>query len=101
MPPSSPSPQKPMSKRTTPGLINKSVFPAGILALHSKRATGPIRGGIMHPMFVKLYLEPEADDDEAAKRRRANRARRQRARTLVRVTASEHGRPRPGSASVS
>ena len=33
-----------MSKRMTPGLINKSVFPAGILALHSKRATGLHKG---------------------------------------------------------
>ena len=41
----------------------------------------------MHPMFVKLYLEP-ADDllaDEQDKRRRANRARRVRTQTVVRV----------------
>ena len=33
----------------------------------------------MHPMFVKLYLEPDADDlpaEDEAKRRAANRARR-------------------------
>ncbi len=43
----------------------------------------------MHPMFVKLYLEPDADDllaDERDKRRRANRARRMRTQTVVRVT---------------
>jgi len=49
----------------------------------------------MHPMFVKLYLEPEADDvlaDEEAKRRRANRVRQQRARVAVRVTARDRER---------
>jgi len=42
----------------------------------------------MHPMFVKLYLEPDADDllgDEQDRRRRANRARRLRSRTAMRV----------------
>jgi hypothetical protein len=42
----------------------------------------------MHPMFVKLYMQAEADDDEAGKRRRANRARRHRSHAAVRVTAS-------------
>jgi hypothetical protein len=52
----------------------------------------------MHPMFVKLYLEPEADDDEAARRRRANRARRRQARAVVRVTARDRDRqPRGGA----
>ncbi len=46
----------------------------------------------MHPMFVKLYLEAEADDDEAAKRRRANRARRPRSRAAVRVAAPRQER---------
>jgi len=47
----------------------------------------------MHPMFVKLYLE--ADDllaDEQDKRRRANRARRLRAQTAVRVTGRDRDR---------
>jgi hypothetical protein len=43
----------------------------------------------MHPMFVKLYLESEADDDQQDKRRRANRARRRRSRAVVRVTARD------------
>ncbi len=49
----------------------------------------------MHPMFVKLYLEPEADDllaDEEARRRRANQARRQRSRAAVRVAARDRDR---------
>jgi len=44
----------------------------------------------MHPMFVKLYLEAEADDllaEDEQRRRSANRARHNRSRTLVRVTA--------------
>lgn len=51
----------------------------------------------MHPMFVKLYLEAEADDllaDEVEKRRSANRARRNRSRTPLRVTARAQD-PRP------
>ena len=52
----------------------------------------------MHPMFVKLYLEAEADDllaDEEQRRRSANLARHHRSRTLVRVTArAREGRPR-------
>ncbi len=51
----------------------------------------------MHPMFVQLYLQSEADDDEATKHRRANRARRHRSRAAVRVTARA---TRPRSASV-
>ena len=45
----------------------------------------------MHPMFVKLYLEAEADDNED-KRRRANRARRLATRTNVRVPVRDQDR---------
>jgi hypothetical protein len=51
----------------------------------------------MHPMFVKLYLEADADDllaDERDKRRRANRARRQRTRTAVRAALRDQDRQR-------
>jgi hypothetical protein len=51
----------------------------------------------MHPMFVKLYLEPEADDlaDEQQRRRSARLARRNRSRMAVRVTArAQDRRPR-------
>jgi hypothetical protein len=44
----------------------------------------------MHPMFVKLYLENDADDvraEEEGRRRAANRARRARARQATRVIA--------------
>ena len=41
----------------------------------------------MHPMFVKLYLETDADEDEQDRRRRAAQARRRQARAVVRVTA--------------
>ena len=45
----------------------------------------------MHPMFVQLYLEPDTDQDEQDKRRRAARAPPAR---------HPHGcaghRPRPG-----
>ena len=51
----------------------------------------------MHPMFVKLYLEPDADDllaCEQDKRRRANRAGRLRSRAAVRVVGSDRDRDR-------
>jgi hypothetical protein len=52
----------------------------------------------MHPMFVKLYLEPEADDllaDEQDERRSAKLARHHRARLAVRVTTrAQDRRPR-------
>jgi len=51
----------------------------------------------MHPMFVQLYLEPDTDEDERDKRRRAARARRLSTRAAVRVTAPAANRDRrPG-----
>jgi hypothetical protein len=50
---------------------------------------------MMHPMFVKLYLEPDQDDllaDEEARRRSANRSRRIRSRTAVKVIARDRDR---------
>jgi hypothetical protein len=50
---------------------------------------------MMHPMFVKLFLENDADDllaDEEAKRRSAARARRSRSRTAVRLTVRDRER---------
>jgi len=49
----------------------------------------------MHPMFVKLFLDPDADDllaDEEERQRRAKLARRNRSRTALRVTARPQGR---------
>jgi hypothetical protein len=49
----------------------------------------------MHPMFVKLFLDPDADDllaDEEERRRRAARARHTRSRTTLRVTARAQDR---------
>ena len=51
----------------------------------------------MHPMFVKLYLEAEADDllADEEKRRSASRARKNRSRVAVRVNArAQDRRPR-------
>jgi len=50
----------------------------------------------MHPMFVKLYLENDADDAlaEENRRRAANRARRARTRlTTTRTGGDRHRRP--------
>jgi hypothetical protein len=52
----------------------------------------------MHPMFVKLFLEADADDplaEEEERRRHASRARHSRSRMTVRVTArGQDRRPR-------
>lgn len=41
----------------------------------------------MHPMFVKLFLEPDDDDQlaEERKRRSASRAKRLQARVIVKT----------------
>jgi hypothetical protein len=48
----------------------------------------------MHPMFVKLFLETDADDAlaEEDKRRAANRARRVRSRTVTKLTVHDRDR---------
>ena len=49
----------------------------------------------MHPMFVKLFLEPDADDQQAqeeALRRSARRARRTRRATVVKPVARDRTR---------
>jgi len=58
----------------------------------------------MHPMFVRLFLETDAEDllaeqggfaGEAGNRRRAaSRAKRNRARATLKVTQRDHA-PRP------
>ena len=53
------------------------------------------REDAMHPMFVKLYLEPDADDplaERERKRRSANRVRRTRSRLTVRPAAGRDRR---------
>jgi hypothetical protein len=57
--------------------------------------------GIMHPMFVKLFIETDADDllaEEEAKRRRARRSGRNRpAAVLVKASARDRDlQPRRG-----
>ena len=51
----------------------------------------------MHPMFVKLYLETDADEvlaEEESRRRSANRTRRARTRlTTARAAGDRHRRP--------
>ena len=49
----------------------------------------------MHPMFVTLFLENDADDvlgEEEDRRRAANRARRSRSRQATRVIARDRDR---------
>jgi hypothetical protein len=54
-----------------------------------------IQGPAMHPMFVKLFLENDADDvlaEEEDRRQTANRARRLRSRQATRVIARDRDR---------
>jgi hypothetical protein len=54
----------------------------------------------MHPMFVKLFIETDADDllaEEEAKRRHARRAGRNRPAVLVRAATRDRDlQPRRG-----
>ena len=55
------------------------------------------REGVMHPMFVKLFIETDADDllaYEEDKRRRARRAGRNQSRVVTRITGHGGGEPR-------
>ena len=60
-----------------------------------KRENG--RRNIMHPMFVTLFIETDADDwpaEEQDKKRRAQAARRGRSARVIRVPAANPDRPR-------
>ena len=53
------------------------------------------RGGIMHPMFVKLFIETDADDllaAEEARRRSARRSRRNRPAMAVKAVPRDRSR---------
>jgi len=62
------------------------------------RSRGPGQqtgGGIMHPMFVTLFLETDDDDllaEQEAKRRAAARARRNRPAMTVRAAPRDRSR---------
>jgi hypothetical protein len=56
-----------------------------------------MKENVMHPMFVKLFLENGDDDalaEEQDRRRAASRSRRARGRRAVRVSARDRD-PRP------
>ena len=51
----------------------------------------------MHPMFVTLFIETDADDlltEEQDRKRRAHAARRARSARVIRVAAANSARPR-------
>jgi len=51
----------------------------------------------MHPMFVKLFIETDADDlaaDEQDQQRRARRAKRGRPARVMTAAARDRDRPR-------
>ena len=55
------------------------------------------RRTIMHPMFVRLFIETDADDlltQEQDRKRRAHAARRARSTRVIRVAAAHPERPR-------
>ena len=51
----------------------------------------------MHPMFVRLFIETDADDlltEEQDRKRRAHAARRGRSARVMKVAAAHSDRPR-------
>jgi hypothetical protein len=64
---------------------------------HRRRPRGR---DIMHPAFVKLFIETDADDllaEEEDRRRRARRSRRNRSAIAVRAASRDRNlRPRRG-----
>jgi hypothetical protein len=55
------------------------------------------RRTIMHPMFVRLFIETDAEDllaEEQDRKRRAHPARRGRSARVLRITAASPDRPR-------
>ena len=63
---------------------------------HRRRPRGR---GIMHPMFVKLFIETDADDllaEEEVERRRARRSRRNRPAVAVRAASRDRNLRRDG-----
>jgi hypothetical protein len=55
------------------------------------------RRNIMHPMFVTLFIETDADDwptEEQDRKRRTRAARRGRSARVMRVAAANPDRPR-------
>jgi hypothetical protein len=51
----------------------------------------------MHPMFVALFIETDADDlltEEQDRKRRTHAARRSRSARVIRVAAAKPDRPR-------
>ena len=59
--------------------------------------TGQLEEDHMHPMFVALFIETDADDlltEERDKQRRAREARRGRSARVIRAVATYPNRPR-------
>ena len=55
------------------------------------------REGVMHPMFVKLFIETDADDllaYEEDKRRRARRVSNNKSRIVTRIAVRSGDEPR-------
>jgi hypothetical protein len=60
-----------------------------------KRENG--RRNIMHPMFVRLFIETDTDDlltEDQDRKRRARAARRGRSARVIRVAVANPDRPR-------
>jgi hypothetical protein len=60
-----------------------------------KRENG--RRNIMHPMFVRLFIETDTDDlltEDQDRKRRAHAARRGRSARVMRVAVANPDRPR-------
>jgi hypothetical protein len=74
----------------------QSLYP--VKARHAMSVAAGSGEGIMHPTFVKLFIETDADDlldEEEARRRRARRSRRNRPAVVVKAASADQNlRPR-------
>jgi hypothetical protein len=71
----------------------QSLYP--VQARHAMSVAAGSGEGIMHPTFVKLFIETDADDlldEEEARRRRARQSRRNRPAVVVRAASAVPGR---------
>jgi len=55
----------------------------------AKDAAICLRRDIMHPMFIELFLEPDADDQVAEEDRRRRMRRSRRARSVMVIRPSD------------
>jgi hypothetical protein len=84
-------------RRARPAQASQHVDPPGGSPTRRGVKRENWRRNIMHPMFVTLFIETDADDaltEQQERKRRAHAARRGRSSRVVKVAAANRDRPR-------